>query len=80
MNTDPVLARRLQAARLATLAKRMGYAALVVAIAAFVAAMATGNFRRWGPVVVGAMVATTVTLPIGLVLGYAVSAAQRDDT
>lgn len=79
MSDDPVLARRARIAALATLGKRIGYAALGIAIAGFVAGIAT-SFATWTVAVstVG-LVASCVILPIPIVLGYGVRAAARED-
>jgi hypothetical protein len=75
---DPVLVRRAQLARLASLGQRIGYLCLLVAIVAFFAGLAT-TYATWGTVVVVAMVLCTVTLAPAIVLGYAVKAAARED-
>ena len=75
---DPVLVRRAQMAKLASLGQRIGYLCLLVAIVAFFAGLAT-SYATWGTVVVVAMVLCTVTLAPAIVLGYAVKAAARED-
>lgn len=75
---DPVLVRRAQLERLATLGQRIGYLFLLVAIVAFFVGLAT-SYATWGTVVVVAMALCTVTLAPAIVLGYAVKAAARDD-
>ena len=79
MSDDPVLARRARIARVAALGKRVGYVALGVAVASFMAGVITA-FATWTVVVttVG-LVAACVILPIPIVLGYGVRAAARDD-
>lgn len=65
--------------RLASLGQRLGYALLLLGIAAFVAGLFVG-FGGWaGTVVIASLAATTVTLAPAIVLGYAVRAAQRED-
>jgi hypothetical protein len=79
MDADPVLERRSRIARQVRAAKRVGYAALLVAIVAFVVA-AVGGFS--GPAVVVAvagLVVAFVVLPLPIVLGYGVRAADRED-
>lgn len=78
MTSDPVLVRRRQLERLAKAGQRVGYGCLLVAIVAFFAGLVSG-YGRWGPVVIGALAACTVTLAPAIVLGYAVRAAARDD-
>ena len=76
---DPILARRARLARLAALGKRVGYAALGLAIASFLAGAFT-SFPRWTVVVSTAgLVAACVVLPVPIVLGYGVRAAARED-
>jgi hypothetical protein len=76
---DPVVARRERIARVAKLGKRIGYAALAVAIVAFFAGVAAG-FPAWTVTVsVTGLVIACVVLPIPIVLGYGVRAAARDD-
>jgi hypothetical protein len=65
-------------ASLASLAKGVGWVFILVAVAGFVAGMAT-SFDPWGTVVIVALVACTLTLAPGIVLGYAVRAAERED-
>jgi ABC-type proline/glycine betaine transport system permease subunit len=79
MPDDPVLARRARLARLAVLGKRIGYSALVLAIASFFAGVLT-SFATWTVVVstIG-LVAACVILPVPIVLGYGVRAAARED-
>jgi len=79
VESDPVLVRRARIASRVRTAKRIGYAALLVAIAAFAIAAAT-SFS--GPAVVVAVVGLAVAfvvLPIPIVLGYGVRAAERED-
>jgi hypothetical protein len=75
---DPVLQRRAQLQRLATLGQRVGYLCLLVAIVAFFVGLAT-SYETWGTVVVVAMALCTITLAPAIVLGYAVKAAARED-
>jgi hypothetical protein len=65
-------------ASLASLAKRIGWLFIAVAVGAFVLGMTT-SFDPWGLVVIVALVASTLTLAPGMVLGYAVRAAERED-
>jgi hypothetical protein len=79
VNDDPVLARRARIAQIAAVGKRVGYVALGVAVASFLAGVVTA-FAPWTVVVstVG-LVAACVILPIPIVLGYGVRAAARED-
>jgi hypothetical protein len=79
VNDDPVARRRAAIARGVALAKRAGYTALVVAIAAFFVGLVTG-FPTWAvTTTIVALVATIVILPLPIVLGYGVRAAERED-
>jgi hypothetical protein len=76
---DPILARRARIARLAALGKRVGYLALGIAIVAFFIGVAT-SFPTWTVAVsVAGLIAACVVLPIPIVLGYGVRAAERED-
>ena len=78
MSGDPVRARRAQFAVAATTLQRAGWLLIALATIAFVAGILTG-FEVWGPVVIGALGLTAVTLAPGIVLGYAVKKAERED-
>jgi hypothetical protein len=79
VDDDPIRARRAHVARLAALGKRVGYAALGVAILAFFVGVAI-DFPRWTVTVsVVGLVAACIVLPIPIVLGYGVRAAARED-
>jgi hypothetical protein len=79
LTDDPVRARRARIARFAAIGKRIGYTALLVAIVAFFAGLALG-FPTWSVVaIITGLVVTCVVLPIPIVLGYGVRAAERED-
>jgi hypothetical protein len=79
LTDDPIRARRARIARFAALGKRIGYAALVVAIVAFFAGLALG-FPTWSvTAIVAGLVVSCVVLPVPIVLGYGVRAAERED-
>ena len=76
---DPILARRARIARVAALGKRVGYLALGIAIVAFFIGVAT-SFPTWTVAVsIAGLIAACVVLPIPIVLGYGVRAAERED-
>jgi hypothetical protein len=77
-NGDPVLERRRQLGRVAEIGQRVGYACLLIGMVAFFVGLFAG-YGTWGPVVIVALVACTVTLAPAIVLGYAVKAADRED-
>ena len=79
MVEDPIVARRARIARYAAIGKRVGYAALAVAIVAFFIGFAT-DFPTWTVTVsVAGLIAACVVLPLPIVLGYGVRAADRED-
>ncbi len=79
MTEDPVLARRARIAHLVGLGKRVGYTALLVAIVAFFVGLASG-FPGWTVfLIVAGLVTACVVLPLPIVFGYGVRAAERED-
>lgn len=76
---DPVTQRRARIARLAKLGKRVGYLALLVAIIGFAVGVISGFSPTIVRVVVAGLVVMCVVLPIPIVLGYGVRAAERED-
>ena len=76
---DPILERRAQIAHVVQVAQRIGYAALLIAIMAFAIGLVT-DFPSWlVTVTIVGLVAAIVILPIPIVLGYGVRAAERDE-
>jgi hypothetical protein len=76
---DPIVARRARIARYAAIGKRVGYTALAIAIVAFFVGFATG-FPTWAVTVsIAGLIAACVVLPLPIVLGYGVRAADRED-
>jgi hypothetical protein len=78
-SNDPVVVRRAQIARWVGLAKRIGYGLLLVAVVAFVIAAVAGFPSGVVTVTVVALVAACVVLPVPIVLGYGLRAAERED-
>jgi hypothetical protein len=79
LTDDPVRVRRARIARFAAIGKRIGYTALFVAIVAFFVGLALG-FPTWSVIaIIAGLVVTCVVLPIPIVLGYGVRAAERED-
>ena len=79
VNDDPVRVRRARIARYATIGKRVGYTALLVAIVAFFVGLAS-DFPDWCvTLIVGGLVLGCLVLPLPIVLGYGVRAAERED-
>ena len=76
---DPVLARRRRIGRFVKIAKRVGYTALLVAIVVFAIGLAAG-FPSWTvDVIVIGLVVAIVVLPVPIVLGYGIRAAEREE-
>jgi hypothetical protein len=78
-NPDPVLERRARIAKFVTLAQRVGYGFLLLAIVAFVAGALSDFPSGLVTVTVAALVAAIVILPVPIVLGYGVRAAEREE-
>ena len=78
-STDPVRIRRAQIGRWTSLAKGIGYLAFLVALVAFMLALATDFTSTMAAVVVTALVVGCVVLAPAIIMGYAVKAADRDD-
>jgi hypothetical protein len=74
-----VVVRRRRLARAAELAQRAGYALFGVAVVAFVAGFAVGLSAGVVAVVLVALGLGSVLLAPGIVVGYAVKAAERED-
>ena len=76
---DPVVARRARIARAVSLGKRVGYLLLLTAVVAFVVAAVAG-FPDWAvTVTIVALVGACIVLPVPIVLGYGLRAAERED-
>ena len=79
MSDDPIVARRARIRRFVGVAQRVGYGALGVAVVAFVIGASTG-FPGWSvATTIGALVAAIAVLPVPIVLGYGLRAAERED-
>ncbi|HET7488370.1 MAG TPA: hypothetical protein VFJ85_10610 [Acidimicrobiales bacterium] len=77
--TDPVLVRRARWARWGAAGKRVGYGLVLVAVVAFVAGALTGFPPATTVLVTVCLVGSVFTLAPGIVIGYAVKAAERED-
>jgi hypothetical protein len=79
VSEDPVVARRRRIARFVAIGKRIGYLALLVAIVAFFVGVAT-SFPSWTVTVsIAGLAIACLVLPLPIVLGYGVRAADRED-
>jgi hypothetical protein len=76
---DPVEVRRARIATGVRLAKRLGYGLLAVAMIAFLVAVATDFPAGLLTVTVVALVAACLVLPVPIVLGYGLRAAEREE-
>jgi hypothetical protein len=76
---DPVAERRARIGRAVALAKRVGYLALLVAIVAFVVSAISG-FPSWAVgLTIAGLVVAIVVLPVPIILGYGIRAAEREE-
>jgi NADH:ubiquinone oxidoreductase subunit 6 (subunit J) len=76
---DPVVVRRAEIARWVALAKRVGYGLLLLAIVAFAVAAIAGFPNGLVTATVVALIAACVVLPVPIVMGYGLRAAERED-
>jgi hypothetical protein len=76
---DPVVERRARIARGVRLAKRVGYLLLLGAIVLFAIALVTDFPSGLVTATIVALVGACVVLPVPIVLGYGLRAAERDD-
>lgn len=77
--TDPVLARRERYRLVAEWGQRLGYLLFAVAVVLFVVGFVVGFAGPVVPLIVLAMLVGSVLLLPGIILGYAVKAADRED-
>ncbi len=76
---DPIIVRRAQIARGVKLAKRIGYGALIIAIVTFFYGL-SASFPSWSVTVsITGLIAACLILPLPIVLGYGVRAAEREE-
>jgi len=76
---DPVLARRAVIARRVALASRVGYGALGVAVVAFAVGLATDFPGVFVDLTVAGLVAACLILPVTIVMGHGIRAAEREE-
>jgi hypothetical protein len=77
--SDPVLVRRAQVARLALLGQRVGYLLYCAAVVLFVVGFICGLTPAVVTTIVTAMIIGSALLAPAIVAGYAVKAAARED-
>ena len=76
---DPVLARRVRIGRVAADAKRLGYLCLLVSIVTFFVGLATDLNSALVTVSIVTLAAACLILPVPIIIGYGVKAADRAD-
>ena len=77
--SDPIVARRARIRRVVRVAQRVGYGAMGLAVVVFVVGASAG-FPSWSVVVtVTALIVSICGLPVPIVLGYGLRAAERED-
>jgi hypothetical protein len=76
---DPIRERRARIARLVKLGTRIGYGALLLAMVAFGIGLATDFADVWVTVTIVGLVVAIVVLPVPIVLGYGIRAAEREE-
>ncbi len=79
MSVDPVRRRREQAARLASIARRAGWSFFGLAVLAFVGGLVIGLSGLVVVVVVASLVLGSALLLPAIIVGFGVTAAERDD-
>jgi hypothetical protein len=76
---DPVVARRAVIARRVALASGVGYAALGIAVVAFVVALVTDFPTALVNLTITGLVAACLILPVTIVMGHGIRAAEREE-
>ena len=76
---DPVRQHREQVARLASTARKAGWAFFALACVAFIAGLVIGLTGLFVIVVVGSLVLGSALLLPAIIVGFGVTAAERED-
>ena len=76
---DPVVARRARIAPWVGLATRLGYTLLLLAVILFAIAAIAGFPSALVTATVVALVGACIVLPVPIVMGYGLRAAERED-
>jgi hypothetical protein len=79
MSTDPIRRRREQVARLAGVARKAGWALFALACIVFIAGLIVGLSGLVVVVVVGSLALGSVLLLPAIIIGFGVTAAERED-
>ncbi|MGI9604155.1 MAG: hypothetical protein ACR2QE_19915 [Acidimicrobiales bacterium] len=80
MTSDPVHQRRARIARLVSLGQRTGYLLFAIAIVVFVIGAIVDFSDTIVSVIVVCLIVGSIVLAPAIVFGYAVKAADREDT
>jgi energy-converting hydrogenase Eha subunit B len=76
---DPVAAKRESIGKAVVVAKRIGYLALLVAVIGFVLCALSG-FESWAVgLTITSLVVAIVVLPLPIIVGYGIRAAEREE-
>ena len=78
-NADPIRQRRQQVARLAATARRAGWLFFGVAVVAFVAGVMVGLSTTVVVIVVASLALGSTLLLPAIIVGFGVTAAERED-
>ena len=77
--SDPVTIQRARISKRVGLAKRIGYLGLLIAIIGFVISVIAG-FPTWAVAIsIAGLVVGIVVLPVPIILGYGIMAAEREE-
>ena len=79
MNVDPVRQRREHIARLASTARKAGWALFGLACVAFIAGLVVGLTGLVVVIVVGSLALGSALLLPAIIVGFGVTAAERED-
>jgi hypothetical protein len=79
VNADPVRRRREQVARLASNARKAGWALFALACVTFVAGLVIGLTGVVVVIVVGSLALGSALLLPAIIVGFGVTAAERED-
>jgi hypothetical protein len=79
VNADPVRRRREQVARLASNARKAGWAFFALACVTFVAGLVIGLTGVVVVIVVGSLALGSALLLPAIIVGFGVTAAERED-
>jgi NADH:ubiquinone oxidoreductase subunit 6 (subunit J) len=76
---DPIARRRARIGHWVALAKRLGYALLLLAVIAFLVAAIAAFPTVLVTITLIALIGACIVLPVPIVIGYGLRAAERED-